>query len=34
MEKCQEVIMIEGIKEEDEEEESNEFISLNNSIHV
>jgi hypothetical protein len=34
MEKCQEVIMIEGIKEEDEEEESNEFISLNNSIHI
>jgi hypothetical protein len=34
MEKCQEVIMIEGIKEEDEEEESNEFIALKNSIHI
>jgi hypothetical protein len=34
MEKCQEKIMIERIKEEDEEEESSDFIAWGNSIHI
>jgi hypothetical protein len=34
MEKCQKVIMIEGIKEKDEEEKSSDFNTWGNSIHI